>query len=521
MDQTASCLTFIQGQFFFTRSLSKLDQNSFWVKVDKGTYVTRNLKAAAEFRHFADATCDRVFNRAFNRLYDVPILPPLEFLDPHQIEGVKWVLSRKRSYLAHAPGAGKTAQAIVASILSDKILSDKIGPVVFIVPPSLTANWKREIETFAPELGVYPTIAIIPLSAKKLEMNWYADYIIVPDSMLWADWVWRKLRDLAIRFIAVDEASRLKEQNSKRSIAFYGGYYDKFQYPGLFQSVPYVVFLDGSPMPNRAVELWAPTYALDPMAIDALEYQDFGFRYGGATLNPHGQWEFKGTSREAELKSKLQERFMHVVKEEDLSHPERRRSILMMNEDVRSHEQKTWERKHLPRMQEIDEQTSQGELASFRLELGRRKVNFIGRYVADRLREKPESILLFVWHRDVAKMLNTYLQNFKPGLVMGGTDSVYRENIFEAFQKGECRIIIGNIQAMGRGHNLQRADRIVFGEFSWTDELNKQCEKRASRRGRDHQAFVRCEYIVCPNSIDEKVLSSVFTKEKRVRKVIG
>lgn len=513
--QTETRLTFIEGQFFLTDPPPQKFTDQ-WVKVDTRTYVTRNLKAAAEFRRFTDETCDRVFNRAFNRVYDLPNLPPLPFLDEHQHTGLRWVLTRRRSYLAHAPGAGKTLQAIVASILSDKI-----GQTIFIVPPSLTVNWKREIERFAPELGEYPSIAIVPLSARKGEMNWHADYIIVPDSMLWADWVWLKIRDLKIKFIAVDEASRFKEQSSKRSLAFYGGTYRKYKYPGMYQKAHHVVFLDGSPMPNRAVELWAPVYALDPLAIDALDYQDFGFRYGGAVMNDRGQWEFKGTSHEKELKAKLRATFMHVVTEDELSHPERRRSILMMNEDVRSHEQKTWERKHLSKIKELDEQTSQGELATFRLELGLRKVPFIARYVAERLRETNESILLFVWHREVALRLHSLLGNFKPGLVMGGTDAAYRENIFEAFQKGDCRLITGNVQAMGRGHNLQRADRIIFGEFSWTDETNKQCEKRASRRGRDNSAFVRCEYIVCPDSIDEKVLGSVFTKERRVKRVIG
>ena len=273
-------------------------------------------------------------------------------------------------------------------------------------------------------------------------------------------------------------------------------------------------------MPNRAMELWAPTYALDPMSIDCMDHDDFGFRYGGATLNERGAWEYKGTSREAELKARLQKSFMHVVTEDKLSHPERRRSILMMNEDVRSPEHKTWERKHLGSIESFDDREP-GELAHFRQELGRRKVPFIGQYVKDRLANKNESILLFVWHRDVAQMLSTYLQNFKPGLVIGGTKSEDRERIFKDFQSGKCRLIIGNIQAMGRGHNLQKADRVIFGEFSWTDELNKQCEKRASRRGRDHTAFVRCEYICAPGSIDEKVLRSVFAKERRVKKVIG
>jgi SNF2 family DNA or RNA helicase len=274
------------------------------------------------------------------------------------------------------------------------------------------------------------------------------------------------------------------------------------------------------------MELWAPTYALDPEAIGHMNQEEFGFRYCGATLNRFGQWEFKHSSNEIELKNRLQLDFMHVVGEEALSHPERRRSMLFMNEDVRTPAVKLWERKHLAALRkgEIDESWSQGELASIRKELGLAKLDWMYNYTCDRLTEKKEQILLFVWHREVAiGLYEKFNKRFKPGvaaLVIGGTNAESREYAFESFQRGRCRIIIGNIQAMGRGHNLQAANRVVFGEFSWTDELNKQCEKRTSRRGNESD-FVRCEYIVAPGTIDEVVLDALFRKEKTVRKVIG
>lgn len=519
MFETAkTSLKFVEGQFFLENYSTKDIDNDQWVRAGPQLHVTTNIKAAAAFKQFSDKTCLRVFQRALNISYELPSLPPLSFLDPHQIEGVKWALTRKRSYLAHAPGAGKTVQAIVVSYLSLER-----GQTLIVVPPSLTENWKREIQKFSPEMGEYPAIAVVPVSAKKFSMNWGADFIICPDSMLWADWVFMKLRDLIcnLKVICVDEASRLKEPGSKRSIAFYGGVFEDKRFHGLYQSARHVVFLDGSPMPNRPMELWAPVIALDPMAIDGMSQQDFGFRYCGASINARGQWEFKGSCREKELHDRLVRSLMHFAPEEQLSHPERRRSILFMNKDVRSFEQKTWERKHLPQLKLNGEETAQGELARFRRELGLRKINWIAEYVLGLLRDKKESILLFAWHREVCKVLAEKLKVFKPGLVMGGTPNETREKIFESFQTRRTRIIVGNIQAMGRGHNLQRADRVIFGEFSWTDELNKQCEKRASRRGREQSEFVRCEYVVCPDSIDEKVLSAVFTKEKRVRKIIG
>lgn len=470
--------------------------------IHEGTPLT--LKAAADIRHLSDNKAKRIFDQAFSCRYPMPHLPKLSFLDAHQIEGIKWILTRKRSYLAHAPGAGKTAQAIIAAKLSEGL-----GKTIFIVPPSLTINWRREIEKFSCNINVWPDAGIIPTSERQQSAPWRADILIVPDSMLTRRWVYERLMNMPIKFIAVDEASRFKEPTSQRTKALFNG---------LMQKARHAVLMDGSPMPNRPMELWAPTFAMDPEAIDCMDMSDFGFAYCGAKLNDRGVWEFTGASRLEQLQGKLQRSFMHVVGESKLKHPERQRSMLFMDQDVRSKEHKTWERKHLGELEFNDD--TQGELARFRRQLGIKKIPFVARYVRERLTNKNESILLFAWHREVCEGLAKELSEWKPGVVMGGVSNDQRENIFRDFQSGKTKIIIGNISAMGRGHNLQRADRIIFAEFSWTDELNKQCEKRASRRGND-RAFVRCEYIVAPNSMDEKVLASVFTKAKRVEKVIG
>jgi SWI/SNF-related matrix-associated actin-dependent regulator 1 of chromatin subfamily A len=512
-------LTFSAGYFrmygIHPIQLKQLSRNAHWQKSDDGIYQTKDLGAAAHFQVHADEKAQKIFNRIFQSRYELPEnYPPRVPLDAHQWEGLEWILTRKRSYLAHAPGAGKTAQAILAASLCRFE-----GQTLFIVPPSLTKNWEREIEKFTAWVGDYSSYATVPRSDHQADMDWTAGIIICPDSMLTRPWVYDRLRQMKKKFIAVDEASRFKESTSKRSLAFYGGRIGQAVYPGLFKDAPHVVFLDGSPMPNRPMELWAPTYALDPEAIDCMSQDDFGYRYCGAKPNERGVWEYLWSSNEAELKSKLQASFMHVVGEDRLEHPERLRSILVIDKDVRTPEHKTWERLNIPAFR-VNEDASQGDLARFRKELGMSKVPFIGKYVAQRLKDKNESILLFVWHREVAQDLAVELASFDPGVVIGGSNEVYREGVFEQFQAGERKLLIMNIAAGGRGHNLQKADRVIFGEYSWTDELNRQCEKRASRRGND-SLFTRCEYIVAPNSMDEMVLSTLFTKQKRVEKVIG
>ena len=485
---------------------------------------TLSLKAALRFRPYADKIAERVFNRTICREYSVPSYAPPSFLDFHQMEGVYWILTRSRSYLAHAPGAGKTAQAIVAAYMSGSIVE---GTVLYIVPPSLCLNWVREIQKWSKRLdwgpGVAKNICIVPGSERQADMNWEADVIICPDSMLTKPWVYAALEKLKIRFVAVDEASRFKDPTAERTKALFGGVGDRVYY-GLVQKARHAVLLDGSPMPNRPMELWAPCTAMDPASIEFLGMHEFGVKYCNAHFIADGyklDWDYKGASNQEQLKRRLRKRFMHVVPEEALGHPERKRSMLFMD-DVRTKEIKSWEQANVGkfRLTDIDENLSQGSIATIRQEIGLKKVPWVVAYIRERHESKNEFLLVFAWHRAVVGALANGLRAFRPGVVLGGTRPEERESIFRAFQTGRTRLIIGNISAMGRGHNLQRAKRVVFAEYSWTDELNKQAEKRASRKGASSE-LVRCDYIVVPNSMDEIILNSVFTKAKNVKRVIG
>jgi len=522
----AVILNYERGKFILSnvgdkKLKARLSLDDAWGNTGNDSYTTTDLGAASKFR---TAAAERVRNLLRERLQTFYAPPPTtefpEGLDENQVQGIFWALTRKRSYLAHAPGAGKTAQAIIAACFA----AGK-GRTLFIVPPSLTKNWEREILKFTDWLDLWPAIGIIPRSDKKDEAAWRADFIVCPDSMLAKPWVAEKLRSIDWKFIAVDEASRLKDPFAQRSLAFYGGRDEKNHFTPLYRGARHVVFLDGSPMPNRPMELWAPVFALSPETIDFMSLDAFGYRYCGARPNEHGQWEYLFSSNEDELRGKLRKDFMHVVTEDELFHPERRRSIFTLAHDVRSREHKTWERKSITSLTEmfeggVGEDASRGDFARFRRELGLRKAPYVAEYVRERLEEKNESILLFAWHRDVVHQLAIELDRFKPGVVLGGTPAFAREKIFERFQAGKSRLLIMNIAAAGRGHNLQRADRVIFAEFSWTDETNKQAEKRASRKG-STKRFVRCEYMVAPGSMDEIVLTSVFSKERRVKKVIG
>lgn len=509
-------LTFRDNEFHLIREVP-----------DKPYITTKNyldLKDAYKFREFADERAERVFSRCLVKFYGDGRDINYNLLDKHQNDGVNWILSRSRSYLAHAPGAGKTAQAIIAA----QIVLQTLPPLhnkkaLFIVPPSLSTNWVREMHKFLTPRPQESDTAVVPLSQNKEEMNWDATFIICPDSMLTKSWVLRRLLSLDFCFVAVDEASRFKEASSERTKALFGGQLKKGRSPGLIQKASWAVLLDGSPMPNRPLELWAPVYAMAPETIDFMEREEFGMRYCGPTMNGFGQMEFKFSSHEKELREKLTKTFMHVVSESELEHPERRRSFLYINKELRSMKQRQLETSKFSykSFEGTNETHSNGELASYRKEIGLLKVKWVANYIRSRLiTNRQEQLLLFAWHIEVIERLANVLRDFTPGVVVGSTPKIEREDIFKRYQNGGCQLIIGNIAAMGRGHNLQNTDRIVFAEYAWSNETNVQAEKRASRRGSNRE-FVRCEYVVMPGSIDEAILRAVMRGQSRVKKIIG
>lgn len=472
------------------------------------------LRAAAALRGMADKSAQKVLNRLLVKYYSYEGWLP-DFLDPHQVKGVRWILTRSRSYLAHAPGAGKTIESLTASLMCDGE-----GQCLIICPPTLTANWAREVGKVYDLLDIedWPAISVIPDSARQTKVGWKSEILICADSMLTKPWVLPRLVATKKRIVIVDEASRFKEAKAARTRALFGGKIKKgLSSPGLIQEARHAVLLDGSPMPNRSMELWAPTFAMAPEAIDFMSQEEFGYRYCGATQNDYGDWEFKHNSHQGELKAKLQKSFMHVVTEDQLGHSERRRKLIYMTKDVRSAQHKEWDRKNLSDLKIRSEEDSRGDLARFRRELGLRKVDWAVQYIKER-RESGEAILVFAWHRDVCIQLS---ERLNAPLIMSGIKPAMRETYFKRFQSGKDDMLVGNILTMGRGHNLQRADRIIFPEYSWTNETNLQAEKRASRRGRDVEQPVACDYLVSPGSFDEVILSSVFIKEKNVKRVIG
>ena len=151
-------LTFEQSKFVlhFQDSIGNFEAAG-WTKIGPQTFETSNMTVAARLRSVADSKAEYVFKKLM--LLRVPIPPggPLSpiglKLFPFQAErGIPHILSHNKTYLAHQPGLGKSAQAICA-------ISWKPGRALFIVPSFLKITWAREITKWF--IQDFPEIEIV------------------------------------------------------------------------------------------------------------------------------------------------------------------------------------------------------------------------------------------------------------------------------------------------------------------------------------------------------------------------
>ncbi len=503
-------LTFEKNKFILT-------------KANGAQVVTTNIKEAARFRLHADCKAEKIFNKLMLKALPFPaggLLVPkgLELLPFQNDLGVPFILTHNRSYLAHQPGLGKTAQAVVAAS------SGKPNAKTLVIMPSfLKTTWAREITKWSHR--DFPTIRIVPESIQQPTMNWGAEFILVSDAMLTKSWVLTALSKIKFDFLFIDEAHRFKNPLAARTVALFGGRTERgTALPGLIYNIERVSALSGTPMLNKAIELWPILYAMAPETIDFMSYQNFGFKYGDAFQDERGRWHFTGSANEDDLKKKIMGTLMQRITKADVLKdlPDKVREVVVVTKDTRSKDIVAMDRdacKYFGKGTfEVPE--SLGTYAIIRHETGLSKVAWVSKMVAEILfDDENESIILFAHHRDVVQKLAQELIWYKPRIVQGGISPIVRTEIEDEFQSGKCRLIVGNIDAMNLGLTLTKATRVVFAEYAWTPALNEQAEDRAHRIGQKDSVFV--QYVVLAGSMDEKILEVLLKKQTSIEKVIG
>jgi SWI/SNF-related matrix-associated actin-dependent regulator 1 of chromatin subfamily A len=313
------------------------------------------------------------------------------------------------------------------------------------------------------------------------------------------------------KILIVDEAHRFKNSKAQRSKATLSllTYFDR------------VVFISGTPMLNRPMELYGILDTAAPETIDFMNYFNFGKRYCAGFESKYG-WDFSGASNVTELAEKVSPKFMLRIKKEDVLKelPPKTEEVLLIGDDLNA-ELAALDSEIIKSFSPLDlikGQISDGKelhLSTYRQKLGIFKVNESAKYIESILENGDEKILVFAIHKQVIAELTEILKVHNPLVITGDTAMASRDQIVHQFQNDPMkRLFVGNIQAAGLGITLTRATRVIFVEFSWTKADNDQAADRAHRIGQTDNVFV--QYLCYKNSIDRAVLGAMLEKQSAI-----
>ncbi len=443
-------------------------------------------------------------------------------LFPHQVEGIAFLLGRRRALLADDMGLGKTRQSILAMVEAEPE-----GPYLIVCPASIKRNWAREIEIVLPEAT---TIIVNPAPLPIRDFN---EWVIINYELLGKNL--DHLREFDWRGVVFDEAHYLKNYQSQRSK-------NAAKLVKEIEVNPVVHALTGTPMTNRPRDLFPILQLVNhPLGKSFLS---FAKRYCDAYQGDFG-WVADGASNLDELTVQLHGVMLRRTKDEVLDLPPKVRTWL----DVELHPYaiqhynglvKEFLSKFespdaiygLPESLEMSDETRDDLEESIdttdlgtrmgRITQVRRAIAFIKcrhtiKFVENAL-EQGEKVIIFTAFLNTMERFNQHFGD-RAVYVTGEVPAQKRQDRVDQFQNDEnTRLFIANMHLAGVGLNLTAARQVVFNDLDWVPANHWQAEDRAYRIGQT--GTVNVTYMIATGTIDSFVKTVLETKAALMEAVV-
>ncbi len=435
-------------------------------------------------------------------------------LYPHQVEGIAFLLGRRRALLADDMGLGKTRQSVIAMIEAERE-----GPYLVICPASIKRNWAREIEI------VLPDAESVIVGPAPLPPTTHQGWIIVNYEILGKNL--ERLLAFDWKGVVFDEAHYLKNYQSQRS-------QNASKLVKEIKRDPIVHALTGTPMTSRPRDLFPLLQILGhPLGKSFLSFAkrycdayqgDFGLVADGAsnieelTVQLHGVMLRRTKDEVLDLPPKMRtwldvelhpyaiQHFNRLV-QEFISKFDAPESIDGARESVGLSSERRDELDNA--IDTTDLGTGMGRITQVRRAIAFVKCRHTIKFVENAL-EQGEKVIIFT------SFLNTmqrFQRHFKDRAVyVSGEVPVHeRQNRVDRFQNDDdIKLFIANMHIAGVGINLTAARQIVFNDLDWVPANHWQAEDRAYRIGQT--GTVNVTYMIATGTVDSFVKTVLETK---------
>jgi non-specific serine/threonine protein kinase len=465
-------------------------------------------------------------------------------LRPYQRDGVRWLAALTRlglgGCLADDMGLGKTVQVLALFLLLQR-RGGPGAPHLLVAPASLLANWKAEAERFAPSLRVlvaHPSaLSGEELSALGPDAAAACDVVVVSYG-----WVRRLawLADMRFGLVVLDEAQAIKNPAARQTRAV----------KALHSHAR--IALTGTPVENRASDLWSIFDFLDPGLLGSAKAFGAFIRSANASARrPDAPPMTDGAgapSPYAALRALIRPYLLRRLKTDpaviaDL--PEKtevrawcalaRPQVALYAETVESL------RRELATVAEAGDPTRRRGLVLASLLRLKQICNHPSQWLGDgsyapdasgkfaRLAEiaevigsRQEKALVFTQFREVTEPLARFLERVfgRPGLVLHGATRVRdRAALVRRFQEDEAvPFMVLSLKAGGTGLNLTAASHVVHFDRWWNPAVENQATDRAYRIGQAKGVLVH--KLVCRGTIEERIDAMLEDKRSLSRELI-
>jgi len=422
----------------------------------------------------------------------------------YQRAGVIQMTCRNNVLLADEQGLGKTLQVITYINYHKILMPEWQNKQIIICPASLKLNWAREfkkwanMDTFVVRTGK----DIFPKDASTIIVNY---------DLLKSKIINDQLIDFKATILVCDEAHYLKNAKTQRTKAV----------AKLARVVPKKIFLTGTPLLNRPVELYPLVKMLAPHALTPYQdYRNYAYRFCNAYNSKWG-FDVSGNSNVEELGVRLRATCMVRRLKKDVMKQLPDKTFQIIPFELCKKTKTIIEKEYrfsVDQLKNYPEYGSMGELAQIRHELAVAKIDESARYITDLL-ENINKVVIFAHHHDVINGIKDKLQEFKPVVITGKHVMKNRQQAIDDFQtKEDVRVFIGQIQAAGTGLTLTAASTVVFAETSWVPGEINQAIDRCHRIGQKDN--VTAKFLVVEKSLDETMLKTIFDKEKTINQLL-
>jgi SWI/SNF-related matrix-associated actin-dependent regulator 1 of chromatin subfamily A len=442
---------------------------------------------------------------AFKKAWDLA-----DGLFPHQVEGVAFLLGRRRAILADDMGLGKTRQAIV----SLQHLAPN-GPYLVVCPASVKRNWAREIEQVTPAASICVIEGSAPVDVG-------ATWVILNYDILGRHR--DALEQIPWAALVFDEAHYLKNHNSARS-KLARGLTDRAAAQAVHSLI--VQLLTGTPLTSRPRDLFVLLQLVGhPLGRSFLA---FAKRYCAAEKGEYG-WKTGGASNIDELTVQLHGIMLRRSKDDVLALPPKLRTWMPVTVPATTGARAIKKvlalltgksDESIGPVSKAADPRKRGRLLAFLVEarqaLAIAKTSATLDFVRGAIDQGEKVIVFSCFEEPIQKLAG----EFGPAAVVltGKTPGTTRQTVVDLFQHDEdVRVLLANIIAGGTGLNLTAATQVVFNDLDWVPANHWQAEDRAYRIGQTRT--VNVTYFVAQDTIDDFVHAVLETKAALVGAIL-